>query len=1610
MAIRNYASALGQIAQESVKDSVVGFGRGIKGAALSEMSGITALYGLGKELKNRANKLQDSSSAETAKESVKEQKKNNVISLNMVRELRSINDNIVKQTKINSLLADAQKQNSMFAEESDREKALRDDKLLEAIKNLSKTTSNITGEKKGSGGFLDSLIDVFKGGLLEAVGSVLAGGAAYKAIKKAFGGGSSSPTSSGGSNRSGGTVPNDVGKRVREGADEIDSRRFGGRGGGAPPGGGGGGRLGGGLLRGAAIGGRLALRAIPYVGWGLLAMDIGSIGYDLYRSFGGRGKGGPKPPDPKLGAGFDAGSGDGWDNVKSVKSPFDKAPAKRRAGAVDAYTGSHTGKVNAAQFITGKEGFVSKATKDTNRMAIGYGHNLTDQEIKSGEIDLGNGNRIKVSGEGGKDTTITQDQADLLFAKDIKKFEKVVVASIGQEAYNKLSENQKTGILSYVYNTGSIPKGFAEAIKSGNYAAAAGSIRNGIANVNPEKVKGWSEEKIKNTNAALRVRRNEEASLFDPGGAVTPVGGVAESKNKTTEAVSNALTKASAKRRGSGVEPSVTPVTGKSITPDGTSSTSNEYVDDGTGRMVLKSELDAIKNKKDSGLKLLNDTIVKSSSVARGSSVTPVTAKPSNLDEYVDDGSGRMVLKSELDAIKNKKDSGLKLLNDNIIKSSATTRLSSGTNLRPTTGPTKPIQVEDKKLNQTAEKQLKETKAVARQTGVVSRATTARLTSSKLSKEQQIIQNANQTFLNRFQSTTQNLLSRAIYDSVVVGAYGKKGSRNLVTKQQAQGEMFRGQELGKAIGLNKKTEKLLTNVFGKEIGKAYGPMVAQLGTAYLEVGSRYVGRELFKGILGTDKDADALTGQILGNFARGNKQAATEQLLYGLTGVASGPETIFAKYGFNSSQQGANFLGGYASAQITAPLAGMLGGKEPTYRGPGGQTYGASQTPTFGAPNQKPAYDAMGRATNNNANPINPAVTQLAIEGDKAARDSLPQIEKAQWGALDQAKQQHKEATQNLLKAEAGTDSYRIAQEQREQATIRLQENTNEILKSKSFGSGSSAGGNFMSGMGNFLFDMGTSYAASKLTKNIKNPYLKAIANFGVSSAANSFIRPLIFGAPTAGAAGGAVGGAASLFTMDNAGTLVSSMMPGSAVGFAGTAGNILASSGYTTAGNFMTGVQSGMNAVNAGSNLVSQTAGISSTSMVAGEGVGKFMAQAAPYAAYIPALLQLAKGDVKGAAITGSLTYAGAKAGAYIGTIIPGLGTVIGGAIGAALGSIVGGLFGKKKKPPVTTIYRVMGSQGNDVNINTTTSTGSPPAEWIKFADTILTALFNSIKLMQQMSNKTLPFEHVGIYLHQNDGIQLSLHQAGEPLNNSTTKWNKWFGKLDAFKPGSGIASMIEFIRDCIKQSAGTDSVTASKLDAAAQELKNKDIDTLTKGVLTELKTGGRYDLSKGVGYDAGKSTTAGGKSTTTKTRAGAVGAVSKSSANTTSTMSNGAVANKIGDQIDSGDIRGAVNTFATNPAGAIIGAVQGTLPGLFGGSSIGSGGIMGDVITPAVNSMISSGVLTPTPQTQTTQTTPTNAVVAVGGNSQVDNSTTIINTLASYKLTDPWSSAVQF
>ena len=1420
MALNNYGRALGQLAQESVKGSVKGFTMGIKGAAMNEMPGLTALMGLSREVKGRADRLGSASAIDA---SVKEQRTNNIISIEMVRQLRSINNSVLQQTRISALQANNAKQTAMFAEEAEREKSQRDKELLDAIKSLKGGGSagralGSAGAGAGGKGFLGSLLDAIQGAsLLESIAGILGGKYLLDKGKTIFGKGGGGVPTTGGAGGGGKPPVGGGGKVIPFPGSKAPT----------PPTGG----AGGGMMRGAGLAARGLLRFVPYVGWGLLAAEVG---YEAYKIFGTQGGQGPKPPKPGGGGSSSTtpiveGAGGAAFGIYAkpgtpVKGSYNAARDSQAAnvnqsaqkvvrgtyGVGDATRRSTVGAVgeDATKFITGKEGFVGKATKDTNKMAIGYGHNITDAEIKAGQIQLGNGEFIKVSGEGGKDTTITREQADKLFSKDLGVYETIVIRAIGQEAYNKLSQNQKTAILSYVYNTGRVPAGFADAIKAGNYANAAKSIRDGVATASGEK----DPVRRKQLEAGLKIRRKKEGDLFDTAGPAT-----------SEQRSSNVVVKAT------------TPATPVPSTP------------------------------------------------ASRSTVTPVSKVVPDNSMYVDDGTGMMVLKSELS--KTKSERGLQLLSGPPTES----RPSSGSRTRDFVGP---VQVEDKKANEILSKQLKTSTVVARETGVVARSTTPRETR----KQTTLLQRANQTFLTQFQNTTQRLLSKAIYDTLVVGAYGKEGSRNLVTKQQTMGETFRGQQVAKMLGLNKGTEKVLTSVFGKQIGKAYAPMVSQLGTAYLEVGATKVGRELFSTILGSDKNSDALTGQILGNFARGNKQAATEQLLYGLTGVASGPETIFAKYGFGSSQQGANFLGGYGAAQLTAPLAGMMGGNQPTYRGPNGQgTYGAGQSPMLQPATQQGAYYTGYNAKGNQQNFVNPEMMRLAIDADKASRESLPHISEGTWKQLDQAKEATKKAEEQYLASEAGSAEYRIAQEAREQAAVRETQITNQILRTRptSVGGGSSAGGNFMSNMGNFAFDLGTSLVASKLTQGIKNPYLKAFANYGITSAAGSFIKPMIFGAPAA--AGAAASAAPALFTVGNAAQLGGSFMSGGGPGFAGTAGTLLTNSGYTTAGSFMGGVQTGLNS----SMMGTASAGGSTGAAFAGEMVGEVL----PYAA---AIMYALKGDYKKAATTAVGTYAGMKAGAYLGSFFGPGGTAIGATIGAIVGSFFGSSIGRKPKPAV---LRVTSTSGNEVTAVTTFSKDNPPEGWSKFADTLLIALLNSAKLMQQKSGNALPFVNIGVYMDSQSGVTLALYQQGEATNSSQPKWNKNFGSIENLKMGTAIVGMIEFMRDCLKE--GKDAITADKLDKATAELKTKNIQTITSGVIRELQPGGQYDLAKGVGYDRGTPTAADrtvvarntkGATTSTSSTTAAITTAAKvnTSANLTSsaqttTLNNGAPINSV-------------------------------------------------------------------------------------------------------------------
>lgn len=1398
MALNNYGRALGQLAQESVKGSVKGFAMGIKGAALSEMPGLTAMYGLGREVKSRADKLGEASAIDA---SVKEQRTNNIISIEMVRQLRSINNNVLQQTRISALQANNAKQTAMFAEEQEREKAQRDKELLDAIKGLK--SGGASGAKNSLGsagagggkGFLGSLFDAIQSAsLLESIAGALGAYGLYKGGKTVLskGGGTPSPTGGGG---------------------KVIPFPQGGRGGTpptVPPTGGGGG---GGLMRGAAgLGIRTALRFIPYVGLGLLAAELGYEAYKLlFGSQGGQG------PNKKIssGGGLDysdlatsmqgaplgdnaLGGGLSPASRKVVTSTYGLSPSKSRT-----VIGADT-----ASFISGKEGFRTKAYSDAGKFAVGYGHSITDAEVKSGQIDLGNGEFIKVSGEKGKDTTVTKEQADKLFSKDLKRYESIVVSAIGQEAYNKLSQNQKTAILSYVYNVGSVPKGFADAIKTGNYANAAASIRSGIATASGEK----DPEKRKQIENSLKKRRKEEGDLFDTAGPAT----------------------SEQRRSSSGVLTNTSAPTPTSIAP------------------IPRSDI-----------------------------------------------SGTTVSKPV----------------------------------------SREVKVADEALRKTSEAQLKASKVLVKAAGGPAvKTATERLkeTQVKENKDRKYLREANQTFLNQFQSTTQRLLSETLYKAIVVGAYGKEGSRNLVSRQEASGEGYRGGQLSNLLKLPTRTEKILTSAFGKKLGQAYAPMISQLGTAYLEVGARQAGRGLFKGLFGTDDaSADSLTGQILGNFAKGNKQAATEQLLYGLTGVASGPETIFAKYGFNSSQQGTNFLGAYGAAQITAPLAGMMGGKQPTYTGPYGQgTYGAGQTPMIQSANQKGAYYTATTATGQEKTFINPAYAKLAIEGDATARKHLEAtgaVEENTFKQLDQTEKNFKEAKANLIQTDAKTDEYRIAERVMQQAELAHSEKQTEILAKiaqKPAGGGSSAGGNFMSNMGNFAFDLGTSLVANKLTQGIKNPYLKAFANYGISSAAGSFIKPMIFGGSTAATGATLAAGATpALFTGANAAQLGSSLFSSSGPGFAATAGQMLTNSGYTTAGTFMGSVQQGLNATLTGATAPQAL----STAATAGQLVGEYLP-------YTQAIIYALKGDYKKAATTAAGTYAGTKAGAYIGSFFGPGGTAIGAAVGAVIGSLLGSSIGRKPKPAV---LRVTSTSGNEVSAVTAWSKDKPPEAFSKLADLVLSGLLNSAKLMQQQSGVALPFSNIGIYVDSVSGISLNLYQEGEATNSSAPpKWSKNFGSIKDFKLGTAIVGMIEFMRDCLKE--GKDAITADKLDQATKDLKSKNIQTLTSGVLNELKPGGQYDLTKGVGYSAGKPA------------------------------------------ID----------------GITLGKATSRDPSKFGISAANAPAITpGGTNIPAAN-------LTSSAETKTlnNNSAPINSVVAVGGKTDNDNSTNVTNINQMSPMNDPW------
>ena len=141
--IGSYAQALGDIAKESAIGSVKGLAQGMKFAAMREMPALTAGIAFAKDVRGRAAKIEDVKSKEVGKRQaaatenlVRQQATNNVISLDMARQLRAINSNVQSQRQMMSQQAQAARRTEQFAEEDAREKADFNKKLLKALEKM----------------------------------------------------------------------------------------------------------------------------------------------------------------------------------------------------------------------------------------------------------------------------------------------------------------------------------------------------------------------------------------------------------------------------------------------------------------------------------------------------------------------------------------------------------------------------------------------------------------------------------------------------------------------------------------------------------------------------------------------------------------------------------------------------------------------------------------------------------------------------------------------------------------------------------------------------------------------------------------------------------------------------------------------------------------------------------------------------------------------------------------------------------------------------------------------------------------------------------------------------------------------------------------------------------------------------------------------------------------------------------------------------------------------------------------------------------------------------------------------------------------------------------
>ena len=712
------------------------------------------------------------------------------------------------------------------------------------------------------------------------------------------------------------------------------------------------------------------------------------------------------------------------------------------------------------------------------------------------------------------------------------------------------------------------------------------------------------------------------------------------------------------------------------------------------------------------------------------------------------------------------------------------------------------------------------------------------MSGGKFKSPDQLLREANK----QFRDSLQKQLTRTISGSLMKALY--PGGYKNVSQQTASGQMYRGEQLNKMLGLTPQLTKLGTSIFGKQYGPAFGQIFSKAATGYMEVGARSVAKGIF-GSMGMNTDqANILGGQILGNLAKGTKAGkvtALEQIIYGMSGgkIALGAETIFAKYGFASPADGIGYMANVLGAGIMGPIDSALGttpssmgNMDPRMRQMGafggyGGEYGGMPSNMVGggargnlnlgqaqnalAANPAFAYGDMGRLSTTTTSPE----AKLLVEQINLAKDRETQAKK--------------DFIESNKSADARTTMQTIVADAQLEQEVRTNELLAQQLQQRS-GSGSTAGGFFQQllgvkpgdkGMmgafaevGNMALDFGKAALTQKVVQKlgIKNPYMQLLASAAVNKGL-SIGGEYAFNAIKGTEAGSSIinygstllAGAKTAFPSifgASAAPTAASIASGNALAL-GVAPGALAAPAATTAATTLGGTAAATTAALGGTAAASGALTTASTGVAA---------------------------DAFLMANMGGGTAAGATLGSQLAVAAPYL-------LAAA---VIYKLFKRKKrtpKPVMSRIIRVL--ENNDINAKTFSNLDvgydTPPKEWQPTADSLLNVGFNATKNAEVETKEKSPFEFIMVTI-ENDGIKFHA-DSGDPKNSQSFIG---LGKLDnTFNSSSAASTIIKFVADIFKREYVNKSAQVDKSVADLNKLTYAQVgNELTSSLKSKIDT----------------------------------------------------------------------------------------------------------------------------------------------------------------------------